>query len=374
MHPVSKVESFAHEIRTAYSRANTFLDLNHLRLLRNSAISPEVSQARGYQTITTRSALRRYGFGVKTGLEFSVCRSPGVGVSPNHDSIWKFRLKGSQSKVRRTARSEADRKRQTILRRFRMRRQTYYFGTLVKQIDIFSYPRTGAHFFTYCFMGLFDLISFPHEDLHNREAIERQLELSERSLYGLDLRESSVPYQPIWLNALANGMHGMPKKGQSPAMLLIRDPIATAYSYYRVRHRWGFEIERPIQWLNNYLAGYYDFYEQGFTMLRQFPADTLLISYESLVESPKMLEEVVRLVGVKPKLAPGFVYWLTQFSNFTVPGERSFYREGRNDAWQEDVIWVNLLRGADPRDFKAFGYGSISTCIDRVAKNGRACE
>jgi len=61
MHPVSNVENLSREKLTAYSRANTFMQPNHLRLLLNAAISPEVSRARGYQTITTRSALRAYG-------------------------------------------------------------------------------------------------------------------------------------------------------------------------------------------------------------------------------------------------------------------------------------------------------------------------
>jgi len=65
MHPVSNVESFTHDMRAAYSRANTYLNPNHLRLFRDSGISSEVSQARGYQTFTMRSALKRYGFGVE---------------------------------------------------------------------------------------------------------------------------------------------------------------------------------------------------------------------------------------------------------------------------------------------------------------------
>ncbi len=250
-----------------------------------------------------------------------------------------------------------------------MRREKYYFGSLVKEIDLFAYPRTGSHFFTYCFTGLFDVISLTHEHLHNREAIDRQLELSERSLYGLDLRESSAPYRPIWLNALANGTHGSPKKGQSPSILLIRDPIATAYSYYRVRHRWGFDIEQPEGWLNGHLAAYFEFYEQGFTILEQFPEDTLLVRYERLILDHMMLEEVARFVGAKPKLLPEFVYWLTQFNNLVVPGERSFYREGRNDAWLRDALWVKLLSLVDQRDFSVFGYESISSYLNRAPQS-----
>lgn len=50
------------ETRTDYSREYSFLYRNHLQLLMQSAISPEVSRLRGYRTVTTASALRRYGF------------------------------------------------------------------------------------------------------------------------------------------------------------------------------------------------------------------------------------------------------------------------------------------------------------------------
>jgi hypothetical protein len=70
MDPLSKVESFSREPLTPYSRANTFLQPNHLQMLQDSAIIPEVSRARGYQTITRRSALRGYGFNPEQ------CRTP----------------------------------------------------------------------------------------------------------------------------------------------------------------------------------------------------------------------------------------------------------------------------------------------------------
>src|ERR1700682_6142718 len=62
MDPLSNVESFSREPLTTYSRANTFLQPNHLQMLQDSAIIPEVSRARGYQTITRKSGLRGYGF------------------------------------------------------------------------------------------------------------------------------------------------------------------------------------------------------------------------------------------------------------------------------------------------------------------------
>jgi hypothetical protein len=58
--------------RSEYSREESFLNQNHLRLLQESAVSAEVRRARGYQTITTRSALKGYGFGLIQ------CRPPAL--------------------------------------------------------------------------------------------------------------------------------------------------------------------------------------------------------------------------------------------------------------------------------------------------------
>ena len=62
MDPLSNVESFSREPLTTYSRADAFLQPNHLQMLQDSAIIPEVSRARGYQTITRKSiAIRFWG-------------------------------------------------------------------------------------------------------------------------------------------------------------------------------------------------------------------------------------------------------------------------------------------------------------------------
>jgi hypothetical protein len=79
MHPVPNVDGLSRETLTTYSRANTFLQPNHLQLLRNSAISPEVSQTRGYQTITKKIALEGYGFSSEQ------CRPPAL-LIPIYDA------------------------------------------------------------------------------------------------------------------------------------------------------------------------------------------------------------------------------------------------------------------------------------------------
>ena len=79
MQPDSNVESFTREILRAYSRANTILQPHHLQVLQDSAISPAVSRARGYQTVTRKSALRGYGFSPEQ------CRTPAL-LIPVYDA------------------------------------------------------------------------------------------------------------------------------------------------------------------------------------------------------------------------------------------------------------------------------------------------
>jgi hypothetical protein len=79
MNPVMNIEILSHENTTAYSCTNTFLQPDHLRLLMNSDISPDVGRARGYQTITSKSALKGYGFSPEQ------CRPPAL-LIPIHDA------------------------------------------------------------------------------------------------------------------------------------------------------------------------------------------------------------------------------------------------------------------------------------------------
>src|SRR5579872_3299530 len=89
-------------------------------------------------------------------------------------------------------------------------RSTYHFGTLLKEVNFFAYPRTGGHFFYYCLSGLFDLVVSPHQFLHHEEALDRQNELNPDVLYALDLREPDVPYRPVRADALVAGVHATP--------------------------------------------------------------------------------------------------------------------------------------------------------------------
>jgi hypothetical protein len=239
-------------------------------------------------------------------------------------------------------------------------KDSFYFGSLVRQIDVFAFPRTGSHFLAYCFSGLFDLISIlPKVHRLYPEAITRQDELRPDALYGLELREPGLTYQPVWLNSLAGGTpHAPPRKAESPLLLLVRDPIATVYSAWRAKERLGFAIETAGA-IEERFRDYIRFYESGFSLLTQHPTDSLLVRYEDIITSSAALERIVEFVGVRPKLRPDFVASLTRFDNFVRPSPRSFYREGRNGAWRDDSEWRKMISGLPDLDFTSFGYGSL---------------
>jgi len=237
-----------------------------------------------------------------------------------------------------------------------VRKGQYYFGSLLKEIDIFAFPRTGSHFLAYCFAGLFDSISLLPE-VHRTlpESISRQDELRVEALYALELRQPGVPFQPVWLNPIVNGVHGLPAPCDHPALVLIRDPIASAFSAWRARHRLGFALETAEE-LNVHLDKYEDFYDAANILIKQAAGRALLVRYELLVANFEMLQRIVEFVGLTPKLAPRFVHWVTRFENFVAGGNRTFYREGDNEAWRRDEPWCMLLQQAGMRDFSRFGY------------------
>jgi hypothetical protein len=232
----------------------------------------------------------------------------------------------------------------------------YYFGSLLKEIDVFAFPRTGSHFLAYCFAGLFDSVSLlPEVHRTSHEAISRQDEIRAQALYALDLREAGAPFQPVWLNPLIGGVHGIPVQSGNLALLLIRDPIATAFSAWRARHRLGFTLETSKD-LNDHLDRYETFYDAGLELAKIPGERILLVRYELLTAEFNTLERIVEFVELKPKLTPQFVHWITKFDNFVNNGERSFYREGDNHAWRKNDAWCRLLQGAGIRDFSRFGY------------------
>lgn len=236
----------------------------------------------------------------------------------------------------------------------------YYFGRVpAKRIDVFAFPRTGSHFLNYCCEGLFDLVWFPTRGIDKAEAVERQRELDPTALYALGLREDGVPYAPVHFDHGANGQHGPPVKGDWPVLILIRDPIATAYSYYKAATtRWsmGERMGDPAAWVGEKLACFRAYYERAFGVLAEHPRESLLMRFEELAAGPEALRRLVDFVGVRPKLSPEFVHAVTRFDAMVRPGERTFYREGDNKAWRSDAVWRDILDRATLPDCADLGY------------------
>jgi hypothetical protein len=240
------------------------------------------------------------------------------------------------------------------------RKESYYFGHLITEIEVFAFPRVGSHYFAYCLSGLFDLLGQRGEHLHNKEAISRQDEINETVLYQLDLREGGVPYQPLAADHVATGVHGLPRLGDKRLIILVRDPISTLYSLFCVTQtRWG--GAGPLApWLEREFGQYCAFYDRGFKVLEQAAGQALLVRYEALKAAPDALDQVVRFVGHRPKLRPDFVHTILRFKNFAREGRRTFYREGKNEAWLQDNAFCEAVLQLPNRDFAAWGYQNMT--------------
>jgi len=233
----------------------------------------------------------------------------------------------------------------------------YTFGSrIAKRFDYFAFPRTGSHYLWACFTGLFDLVFYENEYTHMPEPVQRLKELNPLSSYSLKLREDGVPYQPVFINASANGTHGNPVSHGNPTIILIRDPMPVLYSYYKTaKDRWGLEDE-PVAWAQRKINEYRAFYSDALKVIDDANQNTLLLRYEDLKNSDNELERVVEFVGIEPKLNCDFVRYWTEFNRMTIDGHRTFYRSGDNEAWKNDGEWNRILDTAEPGDFSEFGY------------------
>lgn len=235
-------------------------------------------------------------------------------------------------------------------------------------VNAFSYPRTGAHFLNYCLTGLFDYIALPHSHLHHKEAIEREAELNPEVLYALKLRESGAAYVPVHFDWLSNGIHGLAAESEREMIVLIRDPIATAYSRYRVQHDRFRDLEEfSGAWLRAELLEYSKFYSHAFTVLEQQGERGLLLRWEDLVAGPQALENIAAFLNIRPKLNPSFVWSVMRFDNAVKDGERTFYRSGNNGAWTADERWLEAMRSMQDISFERFGYSSGVDYVCSVA-------
>jgi hypothetical protein len=234
----------------------------------------------------------------------------------------------------------------------------YHFGrTLTRRFDYFAYPRTGSHFFRHCTAGLFDLVTLPGSAIDDPEAVSRADELDPEMLYALNLREDGVAYAPVHFDAAPRGQHAEPAMGEHPVIVLVRHPLAAIYSQHRVlRDRRSQAVSDTRRFLQGHLRKFAAFYEAGLAVRREHPDRTLWVHYEDLLASPEPLERLVRFVGAGPKLRAAFVHRVTRFDTITRPGERTFYREGDNDAWRRDEAWVEAVASVEIPDFGPIGY------------------
>jgi hypothetical protein len=240
----------------------------------------------------------------------------------------------------------------------------------------FAFPRTGSHFFKYMLSGLYDVQLGYIPIQPSKEVEELVEELNPAALYALRLRDC-FEARPLVVIYNRNGLHGKPGGyiAGEKTVIVIRDPIATAHSFYRVwEDRWdpdhahGFNEESLAQNLNEYSA----FYDAALDYKAAYPDSTYLLRYEEAVRSPQALEDFVAFLGLEPKLSPSFVWSTTRFENFVNPGKRTFYREGNNDAWRKDTRFVDMLKQVGAFDFCRFGYAGqlLSTPLSPTQASG----
>lgn len=236
--------------------------------------------------------------------------------------------------------------------------ESYYFGTrLAKRCDYYAFPRTGSHYLWACLTGLLDLVFFPNEFVDHPEAKQRAEELNPHAYYALRLREDGVPYQPVYLNAAPQGVHGKPIVGEWPLIILVRDPHPTVYSWYHTAtQRWGANVPDRVAWMRDAYQQYRDFYDAAFAILEAKPTSACLIRFEELKADPNALKRLLAFVDVQPKLSPEFVHWWTDFDRMTKNAPRTFYRSGNNQQWRQDTAWMTDLKRAAPGDFTRYGY------------------
>lgn len=238
--------------------------------------------------------------------------------------------------------------------------ESYHFGTrLAVRCDYYAFPRTGSHYLWACLTGLLDLVFYPNDFVENPEAKQRAEELNPHAYYALRLREDGVPYQPVYINAAPQSVHGTPIASEWPTIILIRDPHPTIYSWYHTAtERWGAKVPDRAAWMREAYHQYAEFYGRAFDLIERQPARTHLLRFEDLKADPAVLQRLVSFIGVQPKLSPEFVHWWTDFERMTLPGKRTFYRAGNNQHWQTDAAWQADLKQVSIGGFDRFGYRS----------------
>lgn len=239
---------------------------------------------------------------------------------------------------------------------FPLSMSSYHFGVrLARDLDYFAFPRTGSHFLWHCFTGLFDLVFFPTPYGDQPEPKQRREELDPMALKALELRTDDAGFNPVHIHHDSNGLHGVPVDNGRPIIVLIRDPRPVLYSYYQTAtSRWGAVILDIDAWLKEQAALYERFYAAAWEIREKVPERVHLVRFEELRRDPAALQQIAEFVGAPPKLPAEFVFWCCQFDRFTRPGDRTFYRQGDDNAWRHDPVWLARLENIG--DFSRYGY------------------
>lgn len=227
-----------------------------------------------------------------------------------------------------------------------------------KQIDYFAYPRVGSHLLFHCLSGLYELVMFDMDCLANEEVRSRLQEVNPSALYALRLRDSNAASPPpIHVDPAPNGIHGEVVDRGLPILCLVREPIATVYSAYRLRKdRLSEKISDPGKWVCSRLKEYEGFYRRVMEVKADVDDRFLLLRFEELVTDVAPLEALCKFVGAQPKLDPSFVRYVTDFEFFVLQGERTFYRSGKNDSWKRDEHFASLIASITYPDVPGLGY------------------
>jgi hypothetical protein len=227
-----------------------------------------------------------------------------------------------------------------------------------KRFDYFAYPRVGSHFLYHIFSGLYELILFDSESFQTSEYLSRKTEINELSLYALSLKDSQKNFnQPIYINPLANGIHGFPIDCGFPVISLIRHPLPTVYSYFRVlRDRLNHQFEDRKIWVEDKLNEYLSFYSKVFDLKNKIGTNMIILKYENLISDYKYLFDIIKFINIDPKLDPKFVFKCLKFESFVNDKNRTFYRDADNNKWSEDNVFKGLINDLDLHKYCKYGY------------------
>lgn len=227
-----------------------------------------------------------------------------------------------------------------------------------KRFDYFAYPRVGSHFLFHIFSGLYELILFDSESFQTNEYLSRQTEINEFYLYALSLNDSRKSFnQPIFINPVANGIHGLPIDSGFPVISLIRHPLPTVYSYFRLhRDRLNYQFEDKREWVEYKLNEYLFFYSKVFDLKNQIGNNMIILKYENLISNYNYLYDIIKFVKTEPKLDPKFVYKCVEFKNFVSDMNRTFYRDADNKKWLNDDDFQCLISELDLQKYYQYGY------------------